>query len=114
VALIFTKNNATLICSQGSDFSCFHDNGKLRADIERYGYGMNYNPKTIQKDGYNCGLFSIMAIIMFLNEYNSDKSIDDIITSVIKKIGVNGSKINHAKTIQDLREGLIGTKTWSN
>jgi hypothetical protein len=109
LSLLLTKQRATLICSQGSNFGVFHDNGRLREDLERHAYGLNYNMKTIQTDGYNCGLFSFLTVMMFLQNFSNHMDIQDIIRKCIDMIGRDGSSLKKGD-IETLREGLVGVK----
>jgi hypothetical protein len=111
LALVFIKHNAIMLCSQASDFGVFHDNGRLRGDLERHGYGLAYNARNIQTDGYNCGLFSLLSLIMFVNNFCIKDSIDEAIKMTIDLIGKDAKKIEHGD-IEKLRDRLLGEKTW--
>jgi hypothetical protein len=109
LAVIFTKHQATMLCSQGSDFSVFKDNGRLRADIERHKFGMSYSSRVIQHDSYNCGLYSVLSLIMYLNNYDIGKSIEGAIKAAIDLIGADGEQLNNGD-IDKFRENLLGVK----
>lgn len=101
VALQFDKENATLICSQGSSFSAFHDGGELYRNIQQAPFGEIYNPTTFQVDGYSCGIFSALSLYWLLILKDPYK--------VANKIGENGSQIKPGMNINDIRELWAGT-----
>lgn len=107
VALVFRCTTegvyqVRLICSQGSDFSCFKDGGKIVQAIS--GMDAQYNRKVIQHDGCNCGLFSTLAVLA-LAAYDND------IDRAIAFIGDRANNIVNGKDINTFREKLTGVKT---
>lgn len=125
MAMLFLNSQVYLICSQGSNFDGLHDGGKLVKQLKQFGFGKQYNPKTIQHDSSNCGLYSVlfnlMAIIQLnnLNKTNITEDLDKVngsniktllnITEIVDDIGSDAKKINK-KGIYKLKERLIG---WS-
>lgn len=125
MAMLFLNSQVYLICSQGSNFDGLHDDGKLVKQLKQFGFGKQYNPKTIQHDSSNCGLYSVlfnlMAIIQLnnLNKTNITEDLDKVngsniktllnITEIVDDIGSDAKKINK-KGIYKLKERLIG---WS-
>ena len=108
VALELTAGHAKLICSQGSSFGCFADNGKLANSLSTCGFRHQWNNFGVQRDGYNCGIFSPIALYMLLIH-------DGDITKAVKEgIGENGVNIhgtdNSASNINEVRKKLIGSK----
>ncbi len=101
VALVFTKGKAKLICSQQSDFTAFHDGGKLMQTLRSLGFGLEYNSKLIQKDDFNCGLYSALSLFeMLCNDCDILKSVN--------AIGVNGTNIKPNADIHVIRSYMAG------
>ena len=101
VALVFTKGKAKLICSQQSDFTAFHDNEKLHRTLTRLGFGLEYNSKLIQKDDFNCGLYSALSLFeMLCNDCDIHKTVN--------AIGVNATNIKPNADIHVIRAYMAG------
>lgn len=101
VAVMFLNSDVKLICSQGSDFSCFHDGGKFVSSINDL--RKEYNTTTIQTDNCNCGLFSTLDIL-FMLMYHGD------IQRTVQHIGVEAKNIVSGASINNFREKLGGVK----
>lgn len=109
VALELTQGHAKLICSQGSPFnSCFDDGGVIYSTLVNNGYSLEDNPRCIQHDDYNCGIFSPIALYMLII-YNGD-----IARAVNEGIGPDGVNIHgvdkQAGDINDIRDKVINSK----
>lgn len=102
VYLGFSSGKANLICSEGSDFTVFHDGGCLHRTIKKY-FGVDYSMKKVQHDGFNCGFYSILAAISMMAYDN------DIITAV-EHIGDNATNFKEGKSITDIRNRLINSE----
>lgn len=122
MAMLFLNSQVYLICSQGSNFDGLHDDGKLVKQLNQFGFGKQYNPRTIQHDSSNCGLYSVLSNLMAiiqLNDLNIQNETDKVygsnsnailnITEIVDDIGNDAKKINK-KGIYKLKERLIG---WS-
>lgn len=122
MAMLFLNSQVYLICSQASNFDSLHDGGKLVKQLNQFGFGKQYNPKTIQHDSSNCGLYSVLSNLMAiiqLNDINTNTSTIKFegsnsktllnIAEIINDIGNDAKKINK-KGIYKLKERLIG---WS-
>jgi hypothetical protein len=109
VALIFTEDLAVLICSAGGNFEQFEDGNRLRNDLETYGFGLVYNQICIQNDDNNCGLFSVLSLIMFIYSYCKNYNAESALKSAVELIGENATKIKHGD-IFSLRDKLLGKK----
>ena len=115
MALLFLNGTAYLFCSQGSNFTSFHDNSNLVKQLNSLGFAELYNPQTIQKDNSNCGLFSVLSnlsAIENLDRLNSnlnlsgkDRMLD--VTEIVKDIGTNANGYTKGG-IYKLKESLIG------
>lgn len=103
VALELTKGKAKLICSQQSDFSVFKDGGKLNNDLQRLMFGQEYNPKLIQVDNCNCGVFSSLALYELLCHKSS-------ISEAVDAIGVNAKNLKEGADINTFRKRIAGTR----
>ena len=90
--------------------------------LNQFGFGKQYNPRTIQHDSSNCGLYSVLSNLMAiiqLNDLNIQNETDKVygsnsnailnITEIVDDIGNDAKKINK-KGIYKLKERLIG---WS-
>ena len=104
VALELTHGKARLICSQQSDFSVFHDGGKLRNTLRSLGYGEEWNNKEIQTENYGCGTYAFISLMELLRFGNIDKAVN--------AIGVNmenlGKDVNKTSNVDIVREKLVG------
>lgn len=105
VALEFTKGEAKLICSQQGQFNDFHDGGRLNAEISAAGFGKEYNPKRIQTDDYNCGLYSAIALYELLRFNNIDDAVEDI----GKNMSNFGKEIDKPSNADLIRAKIAGT-----
>lgn len=102
IALELTKGKAKIICSQGSDFTAFHDGGYLVHELDRLGFGREYNMKTIQKDNFNCGLYSVLSLLKLLDcNSNIDKAVNEI--------GVNAMNLKNGFNIFSIRSKVAGS-----
>ena len=99
VTLEFTNGSVKLICSVGHNFDIFDDGGKLKRTIISEGFGMQYNFRTIQKDSYNCGLYSVLSLYMLLCYGDIECAIDHI--------GINGA--NTGSNVDKIRSKIVGT-----
>lgn len=90
MAVMFRHNKCYLICSEGSDFSSFENASELVPELSRCGFGLVHNLKTIQRDDSSCGMFSVLANLVFILE--TQKGAD--ITRVVNRIGVSANDIN--------------------
>lgn len=102
VALELSQGQAKLICSQGSGFGSFHDNGKLDRELQRNMYGQRHNIVHFQTDSYSCGIFSALSLYELLMTNSIEAS--------VAKIGTNGESLAKGKDINDIRELWAGTK----
>lgn len=103
VSLFFYKGVCNLICSQGSNFSCFNDNGELKQQLESNGYALKYNIKTIQYDDCNCGIYSVLSLFsMICKDGNILEAVDFIgenANNFGKKFGINSDIFKIKKTV---------------
>lgn len=106
VALELTKGKAKLICSQQSDFSAFKDSGRLNQELQRLGFGEEWNTKELQKDDHSCGMFSAISLLKLL-QYRGD------IEKAVNSIGVNmeelGKPIGKESNVNLVIEKLAGS-----
>lgn len=102
VYLGFHNGKANLICSEGSDFSGFHDGGCLRRTIEKY-FGTDYSMRKIQHDGFNCSFYSVLSAYAMLTNDNNIKA-------AVDSIGDNATEIVEGKSIKDIRSRLINSE----
>ena len=89
-----------MICSQGGDFTSFiADNEQFifqdskttfLHDLEENGFGLNFNETTIQRDTFNCGIYSLLSLYYLICTKD--------IQSAVKNIGVNGQNIARGKS----------------
>lgn len=102
VYLGFSNGKANLICSEGSDFSCFKDKGKLKNEILKY-FGVAYSMRKIQHDTFNCSFYSILsAYCMLIHDNDIIKAVDNI--------NDNATGLVAGRSIADIRERLINYK----
>jgi hypothetical protein len=104
VALYFMSHNSApvckLICSQGSDFTCFDDD-TLMKKLKILGFGMEWNMETIQFDECNCGMFSFLSLLYLIKNRGD-------ITKTIEDVGVNAKNIIKGADIYTFREKTTG------
>ena len=104
VALELTHKKAKLVCSQQSNFSCFDDGGKLHSTLQRLGYGLEYNNKSIQRDDYACGTYAFISLMELLRFGDIQKAVENI--------GVNmsnlGKEIGKESSADKVRQTLVG------
>lgn len=101
VAFAVKNSMANLICSQGSNFEIFDDSRILRR-LNELGYGKNFNPINIQRDGYSCGIFSAISLYLCI-------CMDCDVSTIIKTIQKNGEGLVNGKNITDFTHVLTGT-----
>lgn len=106
VALLFKGGCCYLICSQASGFNGFEET-TLISDLEKSGFAMLNNTKTIQHDPSSCGLYSVLSNACFILEASGNNKPD--ITKIIEMIGGEGKNIN-AKGIYNIKKILAGYK----
>lgn len=90
VSLIFKNQSCYLICSQGSEFSCFKE-PTLAKEIKS-NFATDYNTKTIQFDSSSCGLYSVLVNLVSILLCGGTRDFD--IRAIIDKIGLNAKNIN--------------------
>lgn len=99
VSLTLSFGRAQLICSFGSSFSCFMDDGALYRELMKYGYSLRYSMERLQKDHHTCGMFSgLSCYLMLCNNCDLDRSVE--------MLGVGGSELVKGKGIQDFVNAL--------
>lgn len=104
------KNYCYLMCSQGSSWDAFMDNGCLNRMIIDNGFVQVHNSKCCQYDNCNCGVYSFLFIYMFiLNKANLENA--------IQAVGVDANNLkNYSKNniddkmIYHVKEILFGYK----
>lgn len=101
IALELSKGKAKLICSQASDFSAFHDNGKLDRTLQQNMFGQEHSIVRFQEDNFNCGIFSALSLYELLMTGDISKAVD--------RIGTNGKSLKQGGNINDIREIWAGT-----
>lgn len=111
MAVLFLNSQVYLICSQGGDFNSFHDKNRLNSQLNKFGFGKQYNSTIIQNDSSNCGLYSVLSNLMALIQLNNlnklEKDIFLNIAEIVDNIGNDAKKLNK-KGIYKLKERLIG------
>lgn len=107
VALMFSHDDVKLLCSQGSNYDCFNDNGKLYNSLNKFWGGkLKHNPDVIQTDGHNCGLYSAISLYSLLRTNDIAQTVKDIGIDM-KHFGVEVGKNSSAAIV---REKIAGTK----
>ena len=103
------NNYCYLMCSQGSSWNAFMDNGRFNKTVIDNGFVQVHNSVCCQYDNCNCGVYSFLFIYMFiLNKANMEKA--------IQCVGVDANSLNNNesyngdKTIYHVKEILFGYK----
>ena len=102
VYLGFNGGKANLICSEGSDFGCFKDNGKLKNEILKY-FGTAHSMRKIQHDTFNCSFYSVLAAYCMLIH-------DNDIVKAVDNIADNATGLVAGRSIADIRSRLVNYK----
>jgi hypothetical protein len=119
MALLYYRNleiengkKGTLICSCGSDWSAFKGDAskKIMQKHSEKPIASENNSITIQRDSYNCGVYSIISILSMLIK-------DMDVLKTVEFIGENGKNMfkevfgDKSKfDINSIRQTIIGTK----
>ena len=98
-SLTLSQGCASLICSFGSSFNEFADDGKMYNTLSRLGYAFRYNTQRIQQDHHSCGMFSTLSCYLMLCTNCN-------IPNTIKLLGVGGEDLVKGKSIQDFVNAL--------
>lgn len=77
---------ALICCSQGSYWTCFDKSEKIINELNKNGFSSIYNMETIQYDGYSCGMFSALSMLV-LPLFNFD------VVKAVEAIGKNGENL---------------------
>lgn len=99
VAIAFSNDRCSLINSTGRGLESFHDGGELANSIRQNFAAINFNPESLQNDGYSCGMFSVISLYMLIC-FNMD------VSEAVNHIGVNGNKISAGRSIYDYTQAL--------
>jgi hypothetical protein len=103
---------AKLLCSQASTFGVFRtckdfEGPHLHAELVENGFLTPYNQVCVQKDGYNCGFYAGLFLLMLV------KFEGNINSAVVNGVGVNGKNIHGTKPyeggIDGIRKNLVGS-----
>ena len=90
VSLMFKNQSCYLICSQASDFNCFHEPTLIK-EIKA-NFASDYNTKTIQVDSSSCGLYAVLVNLLSILLCGGTRNFN--IRSIVDKIGLNAKNIN--------------------
>lgn len=102
VCLQLTEYKVKLLCSAGSSFTAFHDNGELANKLQNLRWSTIYNTQIIQHDNSQCGVFSVLSNIALL--------IYPSLSDAVNFIGQNAESIQQGADISDFREKMFGVK----
>lgn len=99
-AFLIKNKTAYLICSFGSDFSCFHEK-RFYPELMKLGFAIRFNSSRLQTDHYSCGMYStLMNYLMLSTDCDIAKSVD--------MLGVGGKSLIEGKDINDYVKVLAG------